>query len=301
MEAVTNIYLYDEEIRFFGPGPYQLLRLVEETGSIRAASEKMELSYVKALNILKRAEKSLGFSLMEKKIGGKGGGGSQLTPEAYDFLVKYQKYQERCDVANKQIFQEIFGENVLKIGCVLMASGEGKRFGSNKLLADFKGQPLYERAFNLVDGNIFDKVVVVTRTNEVYQHAKKKRFSAVLHDFQDRNDVIRLGIEQMHDMDACVFCPCDQPLLSKDSLNQLLHTYRESKDKIIRLVWKNMPGTPILFDKQLFDELSSLPYKKGGSYLAVKYPNEVRLLQVQKEEELKDIDTKEDLEKLLSM
>lgn len=301
MKAITNIYLYEEDIRFFGPGPYQLLRLVEETGSIRAASEKMGLSYAKALNILKRAEKSLGFPLMEKKIGGKGGGGSQLTPEAFDFLIKFQKYQEKCDVANKQIFQEIFDEKSLKIGCVLMASGAGRRFGSNKLLADFKGQSLYEKTFNLVDGNLFDKVVVVTRTEEVCQYAKEKGFLAILHDFQERNNVIRLGIEQMHGMDACVFCPCDQPLLSKDSLNQLLYTYRESKDKIIRLAWKNMPGTPILFDKQFFDELSSLPHKKGGSYLAVKYPNEVRLVQVKNEEELKDIDTKEDLEKLLSM
>ena len=301
MTAITNIYLYDEEIRFFGPGPYQLLRLVEEKGSIRAASEKMELSYVKALNILKRAEKSLGFPLMEKKIGGKGGGGSQLTPEAFDFLIKFQKYQEKCDVANKQIFQEIFDEKSLKIGCVLMASGAGRRFGSNKLLSDFKGQSLHEKAFDLVSGNLFEKIVVVTRTEEVYQHAKEKGFLAVLHNFQDRNDVIRLGMEQMQDMDACVFCPCDQPLLSKDSLKRLLNAYYGSLDKILRLAWKDIPGTPILFDRKFFDELSNLPCKKGGSYLALKYPNEVRLVQVQKEEELKDIDTREDLEKLLSM
>lgn len=110
MKAVTNVYLYDENIRFFGPGPYHLLCLIEETGSIRAASEKMNLSYTKALNILKRAENSIGFPLVEKQIGGKGGGGSRLTCKALEFLKKYQKYQEECHETNQRIFQEVFSK-----------------------------------------------------------------------------------------------------------------------------------------------------------------------------------------------
>lgn len=34
---------------------------------------------------------------------------------------------------------------VLPVGCVIMASGLGKRFGSNKLMADFNGKPLITR------------------------------------------------------------------------------------------------------------------------------------------------------------
>ena len=33
----------------------------------------------------------------------------------------------------------------MKLGCVIMASGEGKRFGSNKMLADIYGEPLIAR------------------------------------------------------------------------------------------------------------------------------------------------------------
>ena len=36
-------------------------------------------------------------------------------------------------------------------GCVLMASGLSTRFGSNKLLAPFDGQPLLCRAFAATD------------------------------------------------------------------------------------------------------------------------------------------------------
>ena len=39
MKAVTRILFLDEaEIKFFGEGPCRLLRGVEETGSLRAAS-----------------------------------------------------------------------------------------------------------------------------------------------------------------------------------------------------------------------------------------------------------------------
>ena len=35
----------------------------------------------------------------------------------------------------------------MEIGCVLLCSGYGRRFGSNKLLALLDGVPLYRRAF----------------------------------------------------------------------------------------------------------------------------------------------------------
>ena len=41
------------------------------------------------------------------------------------------------------------------LGCVIMASGLGKRFGGNKLMADFDGQPLICRALTVTDGPFF--------------------------------------------------------------------------------------------------------------------------------------------------
>ena len=55
----------------------------------------------------------------------------------------------------------------MKLGCVIMASGEGKRFGSNKMLADIYGKPLIARTIDSVPRG-FD-VVVSTRWPEVAQ------------------------------------------------------------------------------------------------------------------------------------
>ena len=110
MRAATSIYLYEDVVRFFGEGPCRLLRGIEACGSLRAAAAKMNLSYSKAITIMNRAEEALGFSLTEKQIGGKGGGGSKLTPQAVAFLEKYEAYREACYEANRKLYLEFFSE-----------------------------------------------------------------------------------------------------------------------------------------------------------------------------------------------
>lgn len=109
MKPVTRVFLYgDDHNRFFGEGPCRLLHAIEKTGSLRAASASMDMAYTKALAMIRRAEKSLNFPLTEKIIGGKGGGGSRLTPQAKEFLQNYEKYRNACYEANIRIYNEIF-------------------------------------------------------------------------------------------------------------------------------------------------------------------------------------------------
>ena len=110
MRAATSVFLYEDDDRFFGEGPCRLLRGIEECGSLRASAAKMNLSYSKATAILNRAEAALGFPLTEKQIGGKGGGGSKLTPQAVAFLEKYEAYREACYEANRKLYLEFFSE-----------------------------------------------------------------------------------------------------------------------------------------------------------------------------------------------
>lgn len=111
MRPVIKVFLYDEDgNRFFGEGPCRLLHGIEETGSLRASAQQMDMAYTKALSILKRAEKALSFPLTEKSIGGKGGGGSRLTPKAKEFLNQYEEYRDACCQAGSRIYLDIFSE-----------------------------------------------------------------------------------------------------------------------------------------------------------------------------------------------
>ncbi|MBE6905954.1 winged helix-turn-helix domain-containing protein [Marasmitruncus massiliensis] len=93
---------------FFGPGVEQILLLVDETGSLQTAAAQMEMSYSKAWKIIRHAEQELGFPLMERHVGGSGGGYSRLTPKGRDFVNRYTDFrQELCKVADG-LFEKYF-------------------------------------------------------------------------------------------------------------------------------------------------------------------------------------------------
>ena len=93
-----------KEDLFFGPG-----KCIEETGSMQEACTKMGLSYSKAAKMMKKAEKQLGFKLLERRIGGSGGGGSKLTEEGRELLKKYRELTRRVQEDADRVFAEVFG------------------------------------------------------------------------------------------------------------------------------------------------------------------------------------------------
>lgn len=109
MKAHTKIIFLDENNnKFFGEGPARLLHAIEEYGSLRTAASSMNMAYTKALKIINNAESTLGFALISRTIGGKAGGGSQLTPEGKEWLHRYEAYRNACLQANQQLYLEFF-------------------------------------------------------------------------------------------------------------------------------------------------------------------------------------------------
>lgn len=175
-------------------------------------------------------------------------------------------------------------------GCVVMASGVGKRFGSNKLMADFRGEPLLCRALDATEG-IFARRVVVTRHREVEQLCRGWKVECLLHDLPQRSDTVRLGLEALQGVESCLFCPGDQPLLCRDTVAAMALCALQEPQSIWRAAFEGRPGAPVLFPGWAFPELRSLPEGAGGGAVIQKHPERVRLLPVRDERELMDADT----------
>ena len=291
MRAVTKIQVTDDNgIKFFGEGPCRLLRCVEKTGSLRAAAMEMEMAYSKACKLLKQAEANLGFSLTTRAAGGKGGGGSVLTPEGKRWLQQYEDYRDACVRANQTLYRQFFS----KTGCVIMASGLGKRFGGNKLMADFHGKPMIRQALDATEG-LFTRRVVVTRHESVAELCRGQNVEVVLHDLPNRNDTVRLGLEALGDLDCCMFLPGDQPLLRRETAAKLLQNWQQHPDSIIRPIHEDTEGSPVVFPSWAFPELKNLPEGKGGNVVIKNHPHEVIRVSVSDPFELADVDTRETL------
>lgn len=317
MTPATRVTLLAEDgLRFFGEGPCRLLRGVQETGSLRAAAGSMGLAYTKALKILRRAEEVSGVSLVISTVGGKGGGGSVVSPEGLALLERYERFRDTCIRDNARTFRDVFQRDVPQVAAVIMASGLGRRFQRegmpwrNKLLQDFCGAPLLSRVLDSTDALPLSARTVVTRDSQVAEYTRQRGINTVLHALPHRSDTVRLGLERvlalsLYEPAGVIFCPGDQPLLRRESMEALIRSFQQNPDRIHRLCYEAdgtmLPGTPVLFPRRLFDGLLRLPEGKGGSWLIRQEPDQVIHIPVSGREELSDADTPEELARLAAL
>jgi molybdate transport system regulatory protein len=84
-------------VKFFGPGPAQLLELIEETGSISKAAKKMKMSYKKAWDIVDHLNAFGRKPYVLSHKGGKKGGGAELTSAGRKVLSTYNGLTEKIN------------------------------------------------------------------------------------------------------------------------------------------------------------------------------------------------------------
>ena len=77
----------------FGDGKFRLLKSIETTGSLRAASALLHISYRKAWGDLKKAQNALGVVLIDQHRGGPRGGRTVLTEEGRRWLQAYVRFR----------------------------------------------------------------------------------------------------------------------------------------------------------------------------------------------------------------
>lgn len=183
------------------------------------------------------------------------------------------------------------------LGCVVMASGLGRRFGGNKLLAELGGKPLLCWVLDVTEG-LFARRVVVTRHPEVAELCRRRGAEVLLHTLPQRSDTVRLGLEYLGpDWEGYAFFPGDQPLLRRETAEALVQAMTEEPDFIWRPACGGEPGAPVLFPRWAYEELAALPEGQGGRIVVRRHPDRVRFLPAQGFE-LLDADTPEGLQAL---
>ncbi len=84
----------------FGEGSFEILRGIQEKGTLMASSQKLHMSYRHAWGIVKQMAENLGQAVLVTYKGGKdGGGGAELTPMGTRLLQLYVAFTEAIDQA----------------------------------------------------------------------------------------------------------------------------------------------------------------------------------------------------------
>jgi len=108
MEAKSKVWIEAGGEVVAGDGKMDLLKLIDETGSIQKAAGQKGMSYRHAWGFLQKMEKRGGLKLVETQIGGREGGGAKLTPQGTDFLRRYSAFREGLDEYIEKKFRQAF-------------------------------------------------------------------------------------------------------------------------------------------------------------------------------------------------
>jgi len=188
----------------------------------------------------------------------------------------------------------------VKIGCVLLAAGAGKRFGGGKLLHVIDGEPMILRALRLYAALPFSARVCVTRSeaDEIRRFAFQNSFPVAINPDPERGIGTSVAIateailtkEPM--LDGILYAVADQPFLKPESVTALLEAFEAHPDAIVSLSFGKRRGNPAVFPADLYAELGALKEDIGGGAVIKRHPERLLLVETGEPRELDDIDTK---------
>lgn len=183
----------------------------------------------------------------------------------------------------------------MKIGCVVLAAGNARRFGSNKLNATVEGESLIRRALEAVPVGL--AAVVVSQYPDILTLAGEYGFAAVRNNRPDLglSLSVRLGLEQLLDCDGTLFLVADQPWLKRNSAEALAALWAQNPGKIAAMAHGGIRGNPCLFPARFYPELLALTGDRGGSAVIRNHEEDLILLETDAWE-LADVDTPEALQ-----
>ncbi|MBQ6376164.1 MAG: nucleotidyltransferase family protein [Lachnospiraceae bacterium] len=197
------------------------------------------------------------------------------------------------------------------VGCIVMASGKGERFGENKLLARLAGREMLLYVIDAVRTAAFSEILVVTRHSEVREIVRDAYGPAdgcppvrcVLYPGGPQSETVKRGLSEMLSYDACLFAAGDQPLLRQESVSRMVETYRRRSaqengpDPVCRLSFEGKPGNPVLFPARYYPRLMEIRGDRGGGQILKDGTIPVVCIEAEDPMELMDVDRKEDLQR----
>ena len=109
MEIKVKVWIEDEHKNLiFGSGKTEILRQIEQTGSISEAAKKVGMNYKKAWSHIKILEELIEDDLVLTKKGQAQDSGTKLTNKAQELIQLYKTLDEDIKEYSTKRFKELF-------------------------------------------------------------------------------------------------------------------------------------------------------------------------------------------------
>jgi molybdate transport system regulatory protein len=109
MEVKVKVWIEDENRNLiFGSGKTEILKYIQQTGSISEAAKLVGMNYKKAWSHIKILEEYIEDDLVLTKKGRAQDSGSKLTSKAKELMELYKTLDEDIKEYSKKRFKELF-------------------------------------------------------------------------------------------------------------------------------------------------------------------------------------------------
>lgn len=186
---------------------------------------------------------------------------------------------------------------------VLLAAGASKRMGRPKQLLPVQGEPMLSVVLREVLSSDLERVVLVLghRAAEIQsamgrslQHPKLSVIENPEY-FTGISSSIRAGLRVVRDgFDHVMFLLADMPFLDAGLINKLLYGCLRSKCPLGAIAISGRRSHPVMFGRELYEELDDLRGDAGARDLFRKHEDRVCLVPCREGFDGRDIDTPEE-------
>ena len=187
---------------------------------------------------------------------------------------------------------------------VVPAAGASTRMGRAKALLEVEGVTFLRRVVRaLSDGGCSAVVVVVPEgSDDIAREAGAAGATVLTNPDPGEGPVtsLRLAIDALaNDVDAIAYLPVDHPLVSADSVAELIQAFRSSGSPLALPTFGEKRGHPAIFARVLFDDLLD-PMLEGGARTVVhRHLASAFILASEDPGVIADIDTPDDYRSVL--
>jgi len=193
-----------------------------------------------------------------------------------------------------------------KVAGVLLAAGEGSRFGRPKALVELHGQTLAERGVNVLRAGGARPILVVTgavpielsETRTVYNPEWRTGMGSSLRAALQALTGTGTGVGTETDVGAVVVALADQPLVGAEAVARLIAAYRDGASVAVA-AYGGQPRNPVLLAREHWAEVVATATGDQGARTFLRArPDLVTLVECGDTGRPDDIDTPADLARI---
>jgi molybdenum cofactor cytidylyltransferase len=192
------------------------------------------------------------------------------------------------------------------ISAIVLAAGEAKRMGQNKVLLPWQGKTLLEHVLDRLLHSQVDEIILVLghEAERIREKISAQGIQIVVNPAyrEGMSASLRQGLSIMDKRaEAFLVALGDQPGIREEMINQLIEAFHKAlpRKNIVLPAYRSKPGHPVLFGIRYREEMGKLKGDVGGRQILADHPEDILSLEMDTDEVLQDIDTPEDYREYL--